>query len=442
MTPRSSAAGFGVVEGFYGHPWSPEARARIVADLSSVGLDTYLWAPKDDPSHRARWAEPLGAAALAEIERFASACRAGRVELVHGIAPVDTRRRGLRWLPRYRVEDDLRAALRRRVADVAAAGVLRFALLFDDTLPTFVPLAASRSLGEVHGAIAVLALREAPAGARALIVPAVYYRRVHEIGAGGLAYLRGIASVVGCDVPVAWTGPRIFSPWIAGRDVAELEHATGLSIFIWNNAVANDWLPLLSGAFGEKRKVERLSSGPVMNLAPDVVVRSAGVLLNGAREGELTRVALLGFADYLRAPSAYDPLASWGRAVEVVFGDAAPPVRELLDRVRGHPLCAPHVRDWRLRELAQAASRGESAALRELSVEADRLSSLEARLDEVLKEHPAWAELKPTAAALREGAGRLRALAAGSVPSAPARRARWATDLEGSIALFRQRRPR
>jgi hyaluronoglucosaminidase len=441
VTPRSSAAGYGVVEGFYGRPWSRAARARIVEDLAVTGLDTYLWAPKDEPSHRARWAEPLSAAALAEVEHLSGTCRSRGIELVHGIAPVGSTGRGFRWLPRYRIEESAREALRRRVRDVAGAGVRGFAVLFDDTLPTFVPQAASRTLGEVHGTIARIALDAAPAGARALVVPAVYYRRAHAVGPGGLAYLRGIASVVGRDIPVAWTGPRIFSPWIAGRDIAELEEATGLSIFVWNNAIANDWLPLLTGAFGARRRMERLSSGPVMNLAPDALARASGVLLNGAREAELTRVALRTFADFLREPSTYDPLASWARAVEDVFEEAAPPVRELLDRVRGHPLCAPHVRDWRVRELVQAARRGEATATRLLIAEAERLSTLEARLADALHGHPAWPEIQPTAAAVRAGALRLRAAASGQV-SGPPSSGPWATDLDGSVSLLLARRTR
>lgn len=442
MTPKAAEAGFGVVEGFYGKPWSHDARLRVVDDLGAAGLSTYFWAPKDDPRHRSSWMKALDRAALDEIAELAGRARAVGVEVVHGISPSGAVRRERLLRASYGAVGNAVAALVSRVRDVKAAGVTSFGLLFDDTWPTLIPDAATFNLGEAHGRLAVAVADEARcAPGRVLFVPAVYHRRARDLSTGGLAYLRGIASVVGRDVPVAWTGPSLFSSWISGTDVEELEQATGLRVFLWNNAIANDWLPLVTGALGARRRVERLSAGPIMNLSVDVLARSGGVLLNGAREPELTRVALRALGDLIRDRERFDPVRSWATGIDAVFGDAAPFVRELLDRVRGHPLCAPHARDWTLRELADAAGRGDEAARRALAVEAERLASLESRLAAALADHPAWAELSPTARSVRQSALRMLALLAGNPEPAAGPIPAWETDLEGSLTLLRKPPP-
>ena len=48
----------GVIEGFYGQPWSMAERVELVGWMSMWWLNTYLYAPKDDLKHRILWREP------------------------------------------------------------------------------------------------------------------------------------------------------------------------------------------------------------------------------------------------------------------------------------------------------------------------------------------------------------------------------------------------
>jgi hyaluronoglucosaminidase len=48
----------GIIEGFYGPPWTWVDRRRVSETLAGAGMDTYVYAPKDDPLHRERWREP------------------------------------------------------------------------------------------------------------------------------------------------------------------------------------------------------------------------------------------------------------------------------------------------------------------------------------------------------------------------------------------------
>jgi hypothetical protein len=67
----------GTVEGFYEPPWSHAAHLAHLEFSAEVGLNTYVYAPKDDPHHRARWREPYPAAELARLSDLAAAARRG-----------------------------------------------------------------------------------------------------------------------------------------------------------------------------------------------------------------------------------------------------------------------------------------------------------------------------------------------------------------------------
>src|SRR5262245_22210526 len=48
----------GIVEGFFGPLWSMAHRKAMFKFGAVRGMNTYLYAPKDDPYHRERWTEP------------------------------------------------------------------------------------------------------------------------------------------------------------------------------------------------------------------------------------------------------------------------------------------------------------------------------------------------------------------------------------------------
>ena len=48
----------GVVEGFYGAPWSHDDRLDVISFLAERGMNAYVYAPKDDAKHRAKWRVP------------------------------------------------------------------------------------------------------------------------------------------------------------------------------------------------------------------------------------------------------------------------------------------------------------------------------------------------------------------------------------------------
>src|ERR1035437_3347717 len=83
--PTQETAEFlaGVIEGFYGQPWSLVERAELFDWISAWGLNTYLYAPKDDLKHRAIWRELYSVQEAATLGEVICACQQRSLRFIY-----------------------------------------------------------------------------------------------------------------------------------------------------------------------------------------------------------------------------------------------------------------------------------------------------------------------------------------------------------------------
>ena len=60
----------GIIEGFYGRPWTWDERADVMRWCHDHGMTDYIYAPKDDPKHREQWRDPYDADVLDGFARL------------------------------------------------------------------------------------------------------------------------------------------------------------------------------------------------------------------------------------------------------------------------------------------------------------------------------------------------------------------------------------
>src|SRR5438876_63661 len=77
----------GVIEGFYGQPWTQAERFELFDWMVAWGLNTYLYAPKDDLKHRAIWREPYSAAEEEKLRELIDGCRKRNVRFIYALSP-------------------------------------------------------------------------------------------------------------------------------------------------------------------------------------------------------------------------------------------------------------------------------------------------------------------------------------------------------------------
>ena len=73
----------GVIEGFYGEPWTITQRVKLIDQFIEFdGLNTYVYAPKDDFKHRQQWREIYTATELSNLKTVIDKCHANNINFV------------------------------------------------------------------------------------------------------------------------------------------------------------------------------------------------------------------------------------------------------------------------------------------------------------------------------------------------------------------------
>lgn len=305
----------GVVEGFFGPPWSMAARRRLFAFGAARGMNTYLYAPKDDPYHRARWTEPYPRAAWRALAGLIADARRHRIDFVYGFHPGA----GLRFADAAPVQTLLAKAAR-----FHDAGVRTFAVLFDD-IPSRLEHPADRrrfgnSLARAQGAwLAAIHARQ-PSAWRDVewwLCPSYYSpdpRLARAFGAFEPEFLETLAAALPQEVACLWTGPAIVPERITLGHVRAVAARLRHRLILWDNYPVNDLAMR-----------DELHIGPLAGRDPRLPRAVHGYLNNPLLQPELGLLPLATCFDYATAAAAYRPEASWAAAVTARFGARALP---------------------------------------------------------------------------------------------------------------------
>ena len=269
----------GIIEGFYGPPWTHEERLDLIRFCGANGLNAWVHAPKDDPYHRKLWREPYPEAELERLATLVGEAKRCGVDFAYAIAP------GLS----IREEDESELeALDAKREHVRAAGVETFQLLWDD-------IERDAVSAEAQAEIANHFARGEP-----LVVCPMGYA-----GTGDSPYRRAFAPRLDPQIVVYWTGPEVVSLGI-NREALDMtvQRFHGHELLLWDNYPVNDFAP------------ETLFLGPLRGRDPRLAGgRLRGIIANAMLQAVPSKLALATVADWARDPASYDPIASYERAL-------------------------------------------------------------------------------------------------------------------------------
>ena len=287
----------GIIEGFYGRPWTWQQRESNVAYLARHGYSFYIYAPKADPYLRTRWRERHPEDIARNLAALGGWCR------THGV------RFGIGLSPSRLHEDfgtDARAVFARKIAELASFGVDDFALLFDD-MRGDVPDLAARQVAIVHEAAKHLT------GKRIIMCPSYYsddpvLDRV--FGARPAGYLDQLGAMLDPSIDVFWTGEEICSREISVAHIARVAETLRRNPFLWDNYPVND------GARMSQYLHLRAFTGRTAALRGRVAAHG----INPALQPVLSRIPALALAELYRSPETYAYGAAFREAAREVLG--------------------------------------------------------------------------------------------------------------------------
>ena len=303
----------GVVEGFFGPLWSMAHRRRLFEFGAARGMNTYLYAPKDDPYHRERWTAPYPRKQWQELLTLIREAQKRDIDFVYGFHPG----KGLAFTADKPIGNLLSKA--QRFHD---AGVRTFAVLFDD-IPSRLAHARDRnhfrnSLARAQGTwLGEIIARQPPSwiDVEWWICPSFYSLDpllARVFGAFETDFLEVLGECLPAKVPCCWTGPSVVSPEITLPHVQKIAKLIRRPLILWDNYPVND----LS-------MTDELHIGPLQKRDPRLPQAVYAYLNNPLLQQELSFIPLATCFDYAANPAAYVAEKSWSDIIVHSFGGRA-----------------------------------------------------------------------------------------------------------------------
>lgn len=289
----------GVIEGFYGQPWTHEERLELLNWMAGWGLNTYVYAPKDDLRQRATWRQLYSAAELEKFRQLLHNSNSRTIRFVYALSP------GLDI--RYSEPAELEH-LRKRFEQMLSVGCRAFALLFDDIQERLhgsdLKQYGSLASAQCHVANALFEwLSQRSHETRLLFCPTAYCGRMLAQGIGGPNYLSIIGQKLLPEIDIFWTGPEIVSHQITLAHVREIEALSRRKPVIWDNLHANDY------------DGRRFFCGPYAGRPPELRHAVHGLLANPNNEFPLNYVPLRTLAEFVHCETDWDSRKAYLAAI-------------------------------------------------------------------------------------------------------------------------------
>jgi protein O-GlcNAcase/histone acetyltransferase len=280
----------GVIEGFYGPPWSLTERLTLFDWMEAWGLNTYLYAPKDDLKHRALWREPYSPTETEALGQLIHGCRQRNLRFIYALSP------GLDIRFSEAAEQD---RLKARCEQMLSLGCEHFALLFDD-IPDRMREADRKRFGSFAAAQCHVTnelfhwIRKRQPATRFCFCPTPYCGRMAQAGLGGDGYLETVGRKLAPGIEVFWTGTEIISREITVAHIRELQGVLRRKPVIWDNLHANDY------------DGRRCFCGPCAGRPPELRGEVSGLLANPNNEFPLNYVPLRTLGEFVRCGGTWD----------------------------------------------------------------------------------------------------------------------------------------
>ena len=269
----------GTIEGFYGQPWSDSQRILLFSWMKQWGMNSYLYAPKDDLKHRKLWRELYSEQELADLKKLIQEASLAGVDFIYAISPgldID-----------YNTETEL---LLKKIDQVIALGCKKFAILFDD-IPDNNPDAKAQA------AITNQVLQHIPDD-RLLFCPTVYCDMMAQYKVAENEYLLELGQQLDSNVDLMWTGPEVVSLEIPVDSIVNLQKVIKRKPVIWDNIHANDY------------DLHRMFVGPFSGRPVELKNKVEGIMSNPNCQFWVNYIPLKSLAVYSESDS-YNPRAEY-----------------------------------------------------------------------------------------------------------------------------------
>lgn len=296
----------GIIEGFYGKPWSWEAREETVSALAPYGYRFYLYAPKFDPYLRRKWQESHPANLVERLRSLSKSCKENGVRFGVGLTPYELFNN---------FDDSSRTALADKLQFFDSIGVEDLGILFDDMRGDVPDLAKKQ--------IEIVEWSAARTKATRIIVCPSYYSDDPILdkvfGQRPDNYIEELGAAFDPKIEIFWTGEEVISRQFSTGHIDRVTEQMGRKPFLWDNYPVNDG----------QRMSQYLHIRGFTGRPPSNASRVSAHGINPALQPTLNRIPAITLSDNYRLKEKYEYAESFRRAcIEVLGEDLGAKVRE------------------------------------------------------------------------------------------------------------------
>lgn len=280
----------GTVEGFYGTPWSHEARKSQLEFYGRNKMNVYIYGPKDDPWHRDKWREPYPEVEANRIGELVDVAKKNGVNFYWAIHPgVD-----IKW------NDEDRDKLMAKLEVMYQLGVRSFAVFFDDIWGEGAKADKQAALLNYIDDNFVQAKKDV---APLILCPTEYNKGWANEEKG---YLRTLGKNLNKGIEVMWTGNSVVA-CIDKPTMEWINERIQRKGYIWLNFPVNDFVR------------DHILMGPAYGNGLDIAADVSGFVSNPMEYAETSKISLYGIADYCWNMEAYDYKANWEKSIKSIL---------------------------------------------------------------------------------------------------------------------------
>lgn len=280
----------GVVEGFYGQPWSHNDRMRQLFFYGQNKMNVYIYGPKDDPYHRDHWREEYPADKAIQIRDLVNCAKANHVKFYWAIHPgVD-----IKW------NDADRDHLITKLGKMYDLGVRSFAVFFDD-------IWGEGANGDKQAALLNYIdeqfVKQKGDVSPLLLCPTEYNRSWSKDDS---PYLHALGTKLNKGIEVMWTGNSVVH-CIDRESMEWINQRIQRKAYIWWNFPVNDFVR------------DHILLGPAYGNGMDIAGHLSGFVSNPMQYAESSKLALFNVAEYTWNMKQYNYEESWTKALKALM---------------------------------------------------------------------------------------------------------------------------
>lgn len=250
----------GVVEGFYGRPWTLEQRKHLFKRQNHLGLTTYLYAPKDDIKHRSLWRELYNSEEMMVLRCLVENAKDNNVNFVYAISP------GLDIV--YSSEEEM-DTLKKKLDQVKAVGCHSFAVLFDDIEVEMQAADQHQFKSFAHAQVHIAnTIYEYLEPKTFMFCPTEYCETRAVPTLESSTYLNTIGKTLKEEIYIMWTGPHVISRYLTVENLSRVGAVMRRKPLIWDNLHANDY------------DTKKIFMGPLTERSVEIKNVTSGLLTN------------------------------------------------------------------------------------------------------------------------------------------------------------------